>query len=153
VRVKFFGRSNRRRLVVSGRLRRDDGGVAVFVAVCVVALLGIIGLVLDGGGKLRATERADAVAFEAARAGGQAIAPGAAVSGDAIRVDPQAAAAAAYAYLGRAGVSGKVSFTENNARVVVTVTDSYATKFLPVVGIGSMAVSGHGSATLLHKAD
>ncbi|MFC9409337.1 pilus assembly protein TadG-related protein [[Kitasatospora] papulosa] len=132
-------------------MRRDDGGVTVFVAVCVVALLGIIGLVLDGGGKLRATERADAVAFEAARAGGQAIAPGAAVSGDAIRVDPQAAAA--YAYLGRAGVSGKVSFTENNARVVVTVTDSYATKFLPVVGIGSMTVSGHGSATLLHKAD
>ncbi|MFF9690477.1 pilus assembly protein TadG-related protein [Streptomyces sp. NPDC014623] len=142
-----------RRVALSSRLRRDDGGVVVYVAVCVVALLGIIGLVLDGGGKLRATERADAVAFEAARAGGQAIDPAAATSGDAIRVDPQAAAAAAYAYLGRAGVSGKVSFTENNTKVVVTVTDSYETRFLPVVGVGSMAVSGHGSATLLHQAD
>lgn len=142
-----------RRSVWSSRMRRDDGGVVVFVAICVVALLGIIGLVLDGGGKLRATERADAVAFEAARAGGQAIDPAAAVTGEAIRVDPQAAAAAAYAYLGRAGVSGKVSFTENNSKVVVTVTDAYETRFLPVIGIGSMAVSGHGSATLLHQAD
>ncbi|MFF4248924.1 pilus assembly protein TadG-related protein [Streptomyces sp. NPDC001822] len=151
--MKFLGRFDRRRLALSHRMQRDDGGVVVFVAACVVALLGIVGLVLDGGGKLRATERADAVAFEAARAGGQAINPAAAVSGDAIRVDPQAAAAAAYAYLGQAGVSGEVTFSDNNSKVFVTVTDTYATKFLPVVGIGSMAVSGHGSATLLHQAD
>lgn len=37
-------------------------------------------------GKLRAAGRADAVAFEAARAGGQPLHQGAAVSGDAIRV-------------------------------------------------------------------
>lgn len=138
---------------VTGRMRRDDGGIVVFTAICVVALLGIIGLVLDGGGKLRATERADAVAFEAARAGGQAIDPAAAVTGEAIRVDPQAAAAAAHAYLSRASVSGRVSFSQNNSRLTVTVTDTYDTRFLPVVGIGSMPVSGHGSATLLHQAE
>ncbi|MGW2841888.1 pilus assembly protein TadG-related protein [Streptomyces sp. NPDC001493] len=131
---------------------QDRGGIAIFVAVCVVALLAITGLVLDGGGKLRATERADAVAFEAARAGGQAIDPTAAVTGEAIRVDQQSAAAAAYAYLSRAGVSGKVSFSGDSSRLTVTVTDTYETRFLPVVGIGSMPVSGHGTATLLHQA-
>lgn len=75
---------------IASQTRRDDGGIAVFTAVCVLALLAIIGLVLDGGGKLRATERADALATEAARVGGQALAPGAAVTGAAIRVDPQA---------------------------------------------------------------
>lgn len=48
--------------------RGDRGGIAVFVAICTVVLLAIAGLVLDGGGKLRATERADALALEAARA-------------------------------------------------------------------------------------
>ncbi|MET7621935.1 pilus assembly protein TadG-related protein [Streptomyces sp. NPDC005408] len=134
-------------------MRRDHGGIAVFTTICTIVLLAIIGLVLDGGGKLRATERADALALEAARAGGQAIDPGAAITGAAIRVDPQAATAAAYAYLNRAGVSGRVSTSEDSTQVTVTVTETYETKFLPVVGIGSMSVTGHGTATLLHGAD
>ncbi|MGW2855093.1 TadE/TadG family type IV pilus assembly protein, partial [Streptomyces sp. NPDC001215] len=71
------------------RARGDDrGGVTVFVAVCVIALIGIIGLAIDGGSKMRATERADYIAGEAARAGGQAIDPADAISGRAITVDP-----------------------------------------------------------------
>jgi hypothetical protein len=107
--------------------------VTVFVAVCVVALIGIIGVAVDGGGQMRATERADHVAGEAARAGGQAIDPTTAISGESIVVKPQDAIAAAQAYLQSVGATG-----------------TYATKFLPVVGIGSMPVTGHGSATLLH---
>ncbi|MFE9968234.1 pilus assembly protein TadG-related protein (plasmid) [Streptomyces sp. NBC_01724] len=137
----------------TSKLRRDDGGIAVFTAVCVIALLAIIGLVLDGGGKLRATERADSLALEAARAGGQALDPGAAVPGTAIRVDPQAATAAAHAYLHRAGVSGQVSMSDGGTTLTVTVADTYETKFLPVVGIGSMPVTGKASATLLHGVD
>ncbi|WSQ49498.1 hypothetical protein OG345_40450 (plasmid) [Streptomyces sp. NBC_01220] len=137
----------------TSRTRRDDGGIAVFTVVCVLALLAIIGLVLDGGGKLRAAERADALATEAARAGGQALDPGAAVTGAAIRVDPQAAAAAAQQYLHRAGVSGQISMSNGGTTLNVTVTDTYTTKFLPVVGIGSMSVTGRASATLLHGVD
>ncbi|WP_346342020.1 pilus assembly protein TadG-related protein, partial [Streptomyces sp. SID2563] len=51
----------------------DRGGIAVYSAIITVALLAVIGITVDGGGKLRATERADAIAMEAARAGGQAI--------------------------------------------------------------------------------
>ncbi|WP_190093291.1 pilus assembly protein TadG-related protein [Streptomyces melanogenes] len=128
----------------------DRGGVTVFVAVCVVALIGIIGLAVDGGSKMRATERADYIAGEAARAGGQAIDPTGAINGTAIAVDPQAAAAAAQAYLNSAGATGTVSVSGNGQTLNVTVTGSYSTKFLPVVGIGSLSVTGHGKATLLH---
>lgn len=132
------------------RLRGDEGGIAVYTAIVTVALLGIIGLAIDGGGKLRAIERADAVAMEAARAAGQAIDPASAVTGEGIRVDPGAAQAAAYAYLARAGTQGSVGLSADGTRLTVTVSDAYDTKFLSVVGIGSMSVAGHGSARLLH---
>ncbi|MGW5063368.1 TadE/TadG family type IV pilus assembly protein [Streptomyces sp. NPDC004096] len=133
------------------RTRCDDrGGVTVFVAVCVFALIGIIGLAVDGGSKMRATERADYVAGEAARAGGQAIDPADAITGTAIVVDPQAAAAAAHAYLSSAGATGTVSVSGDGRTLTVTVTGSYDTKFLSVVGISALPVTGHGKATLLH---
>jgi hypothetical protein len=120
------------------------------VAVCAVALIGIIGIAVDGGSTMRATERADYIAGEAARAGGQAIDPAQAITGAAIVVDPQDAQAAAQAYLRSAGATGSVGVSGDGKTLSVTVTDSYATKFLPVVGIGHLAVTGHGEATLLH---
>ncbi|MFJ9544069.1 TadE/TadG family type IV pilus assembly protein [Streptomyces sp. NPDC101225] len=133
------------------RVQLDDrGGVTVFVAVCVIALLGIIGVAVDGGSTMRATERADYLAGEAARAGGQAIDPADAISGRAIVVDPQAAAAAAQAYLRAAGATGTVSVSGDSKRLTVTVTGSCHTTFLSVAGIGSLPVTGHATATLLH---
>lgn len=132
------------------RLRGDEGEIAVYTAIVTVALLAIIGVAIDGGGKLRATERADAVAMEAARAAGQAIDPASAVTGGTLRVDPEAAQAAAYAYLARVGTQGTVGLSADRTQLTVTVNDAYATKFLSVVGIGSMSVTGHGSARLLH---
>ncbi|GHG00252.1 hypothetical protein GCM10018777_08550 [Streptomyces albogriseolus] len=122
----------------------------MFVAVCVVALIGIIGVAVDGGGKMRAVERADHIAGEAARAGGQAIDPAKAISGEAVTVAPQDAVAAAQTYLGSVGATGTVSVSGDGKTLTVLVSDSYDTKFLPVVGIGSMPVTGHGKATLLH---
>jgi Flp pilus assembly protein TadG len=134
-----------------GQTRLDDrGGITVFVAVCVIALIGIIGVAVDGGSKMRATERADYIAGEAARAGGQAIDPADAISGRAIVVDPQAAAAAAQSYLRSAGATGTVSVSGDGRTLTVTVNATYDTKFLPVVGIGSLPVTGHGQATLLN---
>lgn len=133
------------------RVRRDDcGGVTVFVAVCVLGLLTVIGVAVDGGSKMRATERADYIAGEAARAGGQAIDPADAISGTAIVIDPLHAQAAAQAYLRSAGATGTVSVSGDGRTLTVTVTGSYDTKFLSVVGIGSLSVAGQGKATLLH---
>ncbi|WP_330358895.1 TadE/TadG family type IV pilus assembly protein [Streptomyces chartreusis] len=134
-----------------GRGRFDDrGGVTVFVAVCVLGLIGIIGLTVDGGSKMRATERADYIAGEAARAGGQAIDPADAITGTAIAADPQDAAAAAQSYLRSAGVTGTVNVSGDGKTLTVVVNDAFDTTFLPVVGIGSLSVTGHGKATLLH---
>ncbi|MEU5194516.1 Tad domain-containing protein [Streptomyces scabiei] len=128
----------------------DQGGVTVFVAVCVIALIGIIGVAVDGGSKMRAVERADYIAGEAARAGGQAIDPAEAISGNAIVVDPQNAQAAAQAYLRSAGATGTASVSGDGKTLTVNVTGTYDTKFLSVVGIGSLPVAGQGKATLLH---
>jgi Flp pilus assembly protein TadG len=133
------------------RTRLDErGGVTVFVAVCVIALIGIIGVAVDGGSKMRATQRADYLAGEAARAGGQAIDPAEAISGRAIVVDPQDASAAAQSSLRSAGAGGTVSVSGDGKTLTVTVTSSYDTTFLSAVGIGSLSVTGHGQATLLH---
>ncbi|MDQ1033480.1 Flp pilus assembly protein TadG [Streptomyces umbrinus] len=132
------------------RARWDDrGGVTVFVAVCVVALIGIIGVAVDGGSKMRATERAAYIAGEAARAGGQAIDSAEAISGNAIVVDPQDAQAAAQAYLRSAGATGTVSVSGDGKTLTVNITGRYDTKFLSAVGIGSLSVTGQGKATLL----
>ncbi|MFD0059387.1 pilus assembly protein TadG-related protein [Streptomyces sp. NPDC127168] len=128
----------------------DRGGVTVFVAVCVVVLIGIIGVAVDGGGKLRATERADHIAGEAARAGGQAIDPAKAIRGESIIVNPQDAVTAARAYLRSVGATGTVHVSADGKTLTVHTTGTYTPKFLPVVGIGSMPVTGHSSATLLH---
>ncbi|MFE7764185.1 TadE/TadG family type IV pilus assembly protein [Streptomyces sp. NPDC057438] len=128
----------------------DRGGVTVFVAVCVIALIGIIGVAVDGGSKMRAVERADYIAGEAARAGGQAIDPAEAISGNAIVVDPQNAQAAAQAYLRSVGATGTVSVSGDGKTLTVNITSTYDTKFLSVVGIGSLSVTGQGKATLLH---
>ncbi len=132
------------------RLWDDRGGVTVFVAVCVIALIGIIGVAVDGGSKMRAVERADYIAGEAARAGGQAIDPAQAISGTAIVAGPQDAQAAAHAHLRSAGATGTVSVSGDGRTLTVPVTGSYDTKFLAAVGIGSLTVTGQGAATLLH---
>lgn len=133
-----------------GKHRGDEGGIAIYTAIVTIALLGIIGLAIDGGGKLRATERADAVAMEAARAAGQAIDPASAVNGAGIRVDPEAAQAAAQSYLARAGSQGTTTLSADRTQLTVTVRGTYTTRFLAIVGIGSMEVTGHGGAHLLH---
>ncbi|WP_435224277.1 pilus assembly protein TadG-related protein [Streptomyces sp. Tue6028] len=134
----------------AGQARADRGGVTVFVAVCVLGLIGIIGVAVDGGAKMAATERADYLAGEAARAGGQAIDPAKAVTGKAIVTDPQDAAAAAQAYLRSAGATGTVTVSGDGKTVSVTVNGSSDTTFLSAVGIGALPVTGHATATLLH---
>ena len=76
--------------------RDDDGGwVSLLVLVLVVAVLAMIGLSVDGGGKVRAQERADNLAAEAARAAGQALQGPQAIQGGPKVIDPQTAVTAA----------------------------------------------------------
>ena len=129
---------------------RQAGSVTVFVAITMVGLLVLCGLVADGGVKLRATQRADAVAAEVARAGGQALDLPAAVDGAQVRVDRLAAVNAATAYLTATRESGSVTVGADGTTLDVTVTTTSPTAFLALIGISTLTVTGHGRARLVH---
>lgn len=127
----------------------DAGSVTLFLVITVVGLLTMVGLVVDGAAKIRGVQRADALAAEAGRAGGQAINVPASIMGAPPAVDARAAVAAAQAYLTRNGVDGRVTVAEGGRRVDVEVTSTTPTVFLGLIGIGSMTVQGHASVTLV----
>jgi hypothetical protein len=130
---------------MTGRSRRPDtGSVSLFVVVLAFALLSAVGLVVDGGGKIRALQRADEAAREAARAGSQMLDLPAAVRGERVSVDAAVAARAARAYLEAAGVQGTVRVA--GGAVIVSTSVTYAPIFLGTVGVRPMTVTATGSA-------
>jgi len=132
-------------ILVQGR--GDRGSVSLFTVVVALGLLVAIGLVVDGGGKIRALQRANAAAAEAARVGGQAINAGPAIEGQATGVDPMLARAAAQSYLDSAGVDGTVNVV-GGAELEVTTTTTYEPIFLSLIGVGPMTTTGHGKVRL-----
>ncbi|MGW3651719.1 hypothetical protein [Streptomyces sp. NPDC000878] len=129
----------------------DRGGMELFYAGCTAIAFLIIGLVIDGGLALDRMSDADYIAQEAARAGAQQIDPGQAITGEAIVVDPDAAQAAARAFLSSAGVDGDVAIAQDGQSLTVTVRDAYHPYFASLIGVAEMPVTGHGTATLLHQ--
>lgn len=132
--------------------RDDRGSTSLFVITSALALFLMVGLVVDGGGKVRSLQRANAVADQAARAGGQAIVGPQAIKGDGATLDTGAAKGAAQSYLGHAGVSGSVSIV-NGTRLRVTATSTYNPVFLSLIGIGAMTSSGSAEVRLVEGID
>ena len=130
------------------RARRDDGGkIAVFFAIIASAWITLLGLVIVGGGQLRAFQRADNVAAEAARAAGQAIDPTQAIPGQAQVIDPGTATAAALAYLADAGATGEVTVLSGGTQLRVKATITYQNP--TGVGAATWEATGYATATLL----
>ena len=125
----------------------ERGAIGVFLAVLVPGLLLIIGLAVDGGAKVAATQRANAIADEAARAGGQALDISAALDGR-IQLDPAAAVAAAQDYLDRNDVQGAVTVVDGDT-LQVTTSITEPTSFLGLLGISTLTVEGSGTADLI----
>ncbi|WP_205687380.1 pilus assembly protein TadG-related protein [Cellulomonas endophytica] len=123
--------------------------MSVFVVIATFGLMVLIGLVVDGGTLLRATQSAHTLAGEAARAGGQAVDRPTAASGD-VTVNPAAAVRAASAYLTAAGTSGTVAITGDGTRLSVTVTDTAPTVFLALIGIRELSATSTAHAVLVH---
>lgn len=120
-------------------------GFSVLSAGLVLASLLMMGLVIDGGAKASAINRADGVAQEAARAGVQA----ASFTGSAATVDVGRAVGAAQAYLVDAGVSGTVTPAGLDS-ITVTVTMAEPTKVLALIGINDLAVSGTATGRIVY---
>lgn len=139
---------------MSARVPSDGeaGSVTLFFAIAVVGLLLLAGLVVDGGAKVRAAQRADRVAAEAARAAGQAIDLGAVLDSGALRVDRRAAVVAASQYLSEAGVSGDVSMLPGGAGLRVLTRAHAPTVFLGLIGVPEFSVTGQAEVVLVHDA-
>lgn len=126
----------------------DRGSMSLFFAVTTVGILLVMGLLVDGGGALNASNRVTSLAQEAARAAGQQLDTAQAVEGTAITVDPDAAAGAARDYLAAANVQGDVAVSGNGQILTVTVHDSYRTLFGSLVGAGTINLTGTADAHL-----
>jgi Flp pilus assembly protein TadG len=108
----------------------------------------LVGLVLDGGAKLRAGREAAAIAEEAARAGAGQIDRNRAYTRGSFIIDRGAAVRAANNYLAAAGRTGTVT-PVSATRIEVSVTVSKPTVMLSLIGIGSMTVTSTATADLL----
>ncbi|WP_281292178.1 pilus assembly protein TadG-related protein [Micromonospora olivasterospora] len=134
-------------------MRGDDGRVSLFLAAAMIGVLAIIGLAFDGAGQLRSAQRADNLAAEAARTGGQSIDRARAIEGGPKEIDEAAARATVGSYLAAAGVTNhSVEFPvvdgEKHIRVHVTVT--YDRYMLGLFGFGNtVTVSGEATARAL----
>ena len=106
----------------------------------------LAGLAVDLGGQVYAKQRAQDIAAQAARAGGQQLDPAAAVRGQGVTLDPAKAVAAINAYLaGSPEVSGTATVSGPDT-ITVTTASTYQTSFLSIIGINSLQVSGHAQA-------
>lgn len=128
----------------------DHGRVSIFLAVAMLGVLAIVGLSFDGAGQLRTLQRADNLAAEAARAGGQAIDRATAIEGGPKRIDQPEATVAVANYLGSAGTTGHtVSFPQVGGETLirVTVTITYQRSMLGLFGFPqTVTVTGEATA-------
>ncbi|WP_344099300.1 pilus assembly protein TadG-related protein [Myceligenerans crystallogenes] len=130
---------------------RERGSISSwFITGSFVLILGV-GIAVDLTGQVHTQVRANNVAAQAARVGGQQLGGGS-ISGGTPQVDAGMAAQAAQAYLAGAGMSGTVG-VPGGAVVVVDTRDTYQPKFLSMIGISSMPVSGHGESRSIRVVD
>lgn len=138
-----------------GKWRRADshgehGRVSIFLAVTMIGVLAIVGLSFDGAGQLRTLQRAENLAAEAARAGGQAIDRATAIEGGPKRIDQPEALVAVANYLTSAGTTGHtVSFPQVGGETLirVTVTITYQRSMLGLFGFdNTVTVTGEATA-------
>ncbi|WP_354643312.1 hypothetical protein [Kitasatospora camelliae] len=127
----------------------DTGAVSTFVAVSAAALVILVGIVLDLGGRLRVIEQTDALAQEAARAGGQQLDEAALRDGRGYLVDEPRAREAVQAYLAGHHLTGEVDLHTPGV-VSVTIDAHYDTSLLRLIRINTLPVRGTGKAVLVH---
>ncbi|MFE9575070.1 Tad domain-containing protein [Nocardia sp. NPDC006044] len=125
----------------------DEASFLLWWAIVMVAGIAVLGLVVDGGGKIKTGQRAQAVAEEAARAGAQGIVIPLAKEGKGVVLNPITAVSYAEQYLQRVGVAGTAVPT-GPTTIEVDTTMNYQPKILGMFGIGPQTMTGHASARI-----
>ncbi|GAB2761864.1 hypothetical protein GCM10027020_12710 [Nocardioides salsibiostraticola] len=130
------------------RTRNERGSISIWLVTSSFVMLMLVGLAVDLGGQVHAQQRAHDVAAQAARTGGQQVQAAPAIEGRYLAVDTAAARRAAEGYLAAARVRGTVMITGGDT-ITVDVTAVYRPKFLGIIGIGDLTVTGKASARLI----
>ncbi len=133
-----------------GESRHDAGAVAITLAVCMVALIALAGLVVDGSRAMHAQSQAHDLAGQAARAAAGQLSDTSLRQGtpSQVRVNPSAAIRAAQDFLNVAGASGTVNVGARE--VTVTATVPARTAILSIVGIRDVDGTSTATALILH---
>ena len=108
----------------------------------------LVGMAVDLGGKVHTQQQARNIAAQAARTGAQEVQSASTVRGGIPLASIGAAKAAANSYLAQAGVQGTVNVRGGDT-IVVEVSDSYDSKFLSIINLDTMRVTGEASARLI----
>jgi Flp pilus assembly protein TadG len=138
----------------NGRWKSDRGGVSVMFAVGLTAVMLIIGLSVDGGGQIREVQRANDIAAEAARAGGQAIDMSNIVATPVV-IDQHDASAAVKSYLDQAAASDGITISSyavtfpDTQHITVRLKLDYHTAVLSIINVTNLTASGTGTAVLV----
>lgn len=129
---------------------RDRGAATVMTAIIAGAWVTMLAFVVVGGGRIRALQRADNIASEAARAAGSAIDPTQAVPGDDQVVLLAEAQQAADAYMNKVGAAGTVTFDPDNKNLRIVLKITYANPTgLTFFGGATWEATGEARVTLL----
>ena len=131
-----------------GRSRDERGSISVWLVTSSFVMMMLVGLAVDLGGQVHAKQRAHNIAAQAARTGGEQVQAAPAIEGDYVAVDAVAARHAAEDYLAASGVTGNVTISDGDT-ITVNVTDTYRPKFLSIIGLGDLPVTGEASARLI----
>ncbi len=122
--------------------RRDRGSVTIWLALASFVMIVLVGVAVDLSGQVYAQQHARDIAAQVARTAGQQIDAVRGVRGLGAQTNTTQAVAAAKAYLAAAGIAGEATVTGGGTAITVTVVDAYETKFLTIVGLQSLRVTG-----------
>lgn len=132
------------------RSRDERGSISIWMVTSSFVMMVLVGLAVDLGGQVHTQQRARDLAAQAARTGGQEVQAAPAIEGRYLNVDASAARSAAEDYLSAAGIDGTVSISGGDT-IIVDVTDTYEPRFLGLLGIDHLAVTGTATARLVRS--
>jgi Flp pilus assembly protein TadG len=122
--------------------RRDKGSVTIWLALASFVMIVLVGVAVDLSGQVYAQQHARDIAAQAARTAGQQIDASRGVRGIGAQTNTAQAIAAAKSYIAAAGMEGDATVTGGGTTITVSVVDTYETKFLSIIGLTRLRVTG-----------
>jgi TadE-like protein len=122
--------------------RRDKGSVTIWLALASFVMIVLVGVAVDLSGQVYAQQHVRDIAAQAARTAGQQIDASRGVRGIGAQTNTAQAIAAAKSYIAAAGMEGDATVTGGGRTITVSVVDTYETKFLSIIGLTSLRVTG-----------